>query len=271
MFTLLVGFAALVVAGCAAFFSVQGIATLYASQFISVCIMAGGLEFGKLIAACYLHRYWDKTSFILKTYLIIAVFVLMCITSLGIFGFLTSAYQSSLVQYSKSETEQTFLVSQKTNLEKEMSTLDSRIKTLNDSRASQEKRLPSMSSKSAAPIYEDIKKSGEEINQNNQRIKVIFEEIKKLDNQSLETQIQSGKQKDIGTLKYVSELFNTDLNTIVRYFTLAIIFVFDPLAICLVLAYNTIISKKIIITEKETSKKINITKRIKNIIAKYRD
>jgi hypothetical protein len=73
MFALLVGFSALFVAGCSAFFSVQGLATLYSSQFISVCIMAGGLEFGKLVAASYLHRYWEKTNFFLKFYLLLAI------------------------------------------------------------------------------------------------------------------------------------------------------------------------------------------------------
>ena len=66
MFALIVGFVALLVAGCAAYFSVQGLAALYAGQFISVCIMAGALEIGKLVSASYLHRYWDKTSFLLK-------------------------------------------------------------------------------------------------------------------------------------------------------------------------------------------------------------
>ena len=73
MFKFIVGISAFIVASCAAFFSVQGLATLYAGQFISVCIMAGGLEIGKLVSASYLHRYWKDTGILLKTYLIIAI------------------------------------------------------------------------------------------------------------------------------------------------------------------------------------------------------
>ena len=271
MFKYIVGFSALVVAGCAAFFSVQGLATLYAGQFIAVCVMAGALEFGKLVAASYLHRYWKETNFILKTYLTIAVLTLMGITSLGIFGFLTSAYQGSLVEFSQKESEQNFIISQKDTLQKELDGLDLRIKTLNESRLSQEKRLPQMSSKAAAPIYEDIKKSGEEINQIKNRTNSIFSEIKDLDYKFLELQKQSSKQKDIGTLKYAAELFKTDLNTIVKWFTIAIILVFDPLAICLVLAYNSTIKKKdndndIIIEESN-----NIKTKVLNGNVKYRN
>jgi hypothetical protein len=202
----------------------------------------------------------------------------MGITSMGIFGFLTSAYQTSLIEYSQAETQQEFLVSQKAILEKELESLAMRVDTLNQSRLSQEQRLPSMSRRSAAPVYEDIKKSGEEITQSKGRMNQIFEEIKALDLQTLEAQKQSGKQKDIGTLKYAAELFGTDINTIVKWFTLAIIVVFDPLAIALVLAYNIAANKKFdeeeIVVEDE-EKEVKLIRKIKEKIlpstAKYRN
>jgi len=244
MFVGILAFTAFVIAGVAAYFSVQGIATLYAGAFISVLVMAGALEVGKLVATSFLYRYWHKTNLLLKTYILVAILLLMGITSMGIFGFLTSAYQTSLIEYSQAETQQEFLVSQKAILEKELESLTMRVDTLNQSRLSQEQRLPSMSRRSAAPVYEDIKKSGEEITQARGRMNQIFEEIKTLDLQTLEAQKQSGKQKDIGTLKYAAELFGTDINTIVKWFTLAIIIVFDPLAIALVLAYNIAANRK---------------------------
>jgi hypothetical protein len=197
---------------------------------------------------------------------------------MGIFGFLTSAYQTSLIEYSQAETQQEFLVSQKAILEKELESLTMRVDTLNQSRLSQEQRLPSMSRRSAAPVYEDIKKSGEEITQARGRMNQIFEEIKTLDLQTLEAQKQSGKQKDIGTLKYAAELFGTDINTIVKWFTLAIIVVFDPLAIALVLAYNIAANKKFdeeeIVVEDE-EKEVKLIRKIKEKIlpstAKYRN
>lgn len=244
MFILILALSAFVIAGVAAYFSVQGIATLYAGAYISVLVMAGALEVGKLVATSFLYRYWHKTNLLLKTYILVAILTLMGITSMGIFGFLTSAYQTSLIEYSQAETQQEFLVSQKAILEKELASLTMRVDTLNQSRLSQEQRLPSMSRRAAAPVYEDIKKSGEEITQARTRMNQIFEEIKTLDLQTLEAQKQSGKQKDIGTLKYAAELFGTDINTIVKWFTLSIIIVFDPLAIALVLAYNIAANRK---------------------------
>lgn len=278
MFVGILALTAFVIAGVAAYFSVQGIATLYAGAFISVLVMAGALEVGKLVATSFLYRYWHKTNLLLKTYILVAILTLMGITSMGIFGFLTSAYQTSLIEYSQAETQQEFLVSQKAILEKELASLTMRVDTLNQSRLSQEQRLPSMSRRAAAPVYEDIKKSGEEITQARTRMNQIFDEIKTLDLQTLEAQKQSGKQKDIGTLKYAAELFNTDINTIVKWFTLSIIIVFDPLAIALVLAYNIAANRKFndeteeYIDEPETeTSTIKTIKKIFKGKAKYRN
>lgn len=274
MFVGILALTAFIIAGVAAYFSVQGIATLYAGAFISVLVMAGALEVGKLVATSFLYRYWHKTNLLLKTYILVAILTLMGITSMGIFGFLTSAYQTSLIEYSQAETQQEFLVSQKDILEKELASLTMRVDTLNQSRLAQEQRLPSMSRRSAAPVYEDIRKSGEEITQARTRMNQIFEEIKTLDFQTLEAQKQSGKQKDIGTLKYAAELFNTDINTIVKWFTISIIIVFDPLAIALVLAYNIAANRKFdeeeYVEEPETST-IKTFKKIFSRKAKYRN
>lgn len=274
MFIIFLAVTAFVIAGVAAYFSVQGIATLYAGAFISVLIMAGALEVGKLVATSFLYRYWHKTNLLLKTYILVAILTLMGITSMGIFGFLTGAYQTSLVEYSQATTQQEFLVSQKNILQKELDSLTMRVDTLNQSRLSQEQRLPSMSRRAAAPVYEDIKKSGEEINQARTRMNQIFEEIKTIDLQTLEAQKQSGKQKDIGTLKYAAELLGTDINTVVKWFTIAIIVVFDPLAIALVLAYNITANKKFNETISDNEEELVSVKKIKNFFsrkAKYRN
>jgi hypothetical protein len=244
MFTALVGIVALIVAGCAAFFSVQGLATLYAARYIAVCVMAGGLEVGKLIAASFLHRYWKTTSWILKTYLTLAVLTLMGITSLGIFGFLTGAYQQSHVKVELTDTKQEALNSKKEFLNTEIKQLNDRINTLNEARKAQEKRLPELSSKSARPIYEDIKRSGEEINATRARVDQLTNELFRVSQDSIEEKIQGSKEVDIGTLKYVAKAFGVDMDTIVKWFTLAIVLVFDPLAVALVLAYNSLIEKK---------------------------
>ncbi|NBO98725.1 MAG: hypothetical protein EBU90_01175 [Proteobacteria bacterium] len=244
MFTLLVGLAALIVAGCAAFFSVQGLATLYAARFIAVCVMAGGLELGKLIAASFLHRYWKTTGWLLKIYLTVAVVVLMGITSLGIFGFLTGAYQQSHTKVELTDVKQEALKSKKEFLKVEIDQLNGRINTLNEARKAQEKRLPELSRKSAAPIYEDIKRSSEEISKNRTRVDELTKQLFEASQESINQKIEGSKEVDIGTLKYVAKAFGVDMDTVVKWFTLAIVLVFDPLAVALVLAYNTLIEKK---------------------------
>ena len=87
------GLAALLIASAAAFFSVTGLSKLFAGASTAVILMASSLEFGKLISAGFLYNYWDKINKALRTYLLVGVFVLILITSAGIYGFLTSAYQ----------------------------------------------------------------------------------------------------------------------------------------------------------------------------------
>lgn len=244
MFTALVGIVALIVAGCAAFFSVQGLATLYAARFVAVCVMAGGLEIGKLVAASFLHRYWHSVSWLLKLYLTIAVVVLMAITSLGIFGFLTGAYQQSHVKVELTDVKQEALNSKKEFLKVEIDQLNARINTLNEARKAQEKRLPNLSTKAAKPIYEDIKRSSEEITTTRARVAQLTTELFQASQESINEKVEGSKEVDIGTLKYVAKAFGVDMDTIVKWFTLGIVLVFDPLAVALVLAYNSLIERK---------------------------
>jgi hypothetical protein len=263
MFTVLVGLVALLVAGCAAFFSVQGLATLYAAKFVAVCIMASGLEAGKLVTASFLHRYWKTTGWLLKTYLTVAVVILMGITSLGIFGFLTGAYQQSHVKIEITDAKQEALLSKQQFLKDEMSQLNDRVKTLNEARKSQEARLPNLSRRSAAPIYEDIKRSGEEIIATRAKIDELSKQLLQTNQDSIETKIESSKETDIGTLKYVAKVFNVSMDIIVKWFTLAIVLVFDPLAVALILAYNSLVEKRE--TEVETIEEASITKKVNKL------
>ena len=91
-FGLLVLIVALTISGVAIYYSVAGLMAIFAASAIPIMIMGGSLEVGKLVAAVWLHKYWDKAGLLLKTYLSIAVIVLMIITSMGIFGFLSKAH-----------------------------------------------------------------------------------------------------------------------------------------------------------------------------------
>ena len=100
LFPLLVLLTALALAATAAYYSVFGISKLFSAQSAAVIVMAGILEGAKLVTASYLDRYWGVINWIRKTYLSIAVIVLMFITSLGIYGFLISAYQETAYKLS---------------------------------------------------------------------------------------------------------------------------------------------------------------------------
>jgi hypothetical protein len=123
MFTALLAFAALLVAGCAAYFSVLGIATLFSGHFWSVIIMAGSLELGKLVATSFLYRYWNKVVWFLKVYMITAVLVLMGITSLGIYGYLSSGYQVNAGKTELIDNKAALIVQQKDNIIKKLNRL----------------------------------------------------------------------------------------------------------------------------------------------------
>jgi hypothetical protein len=274
MFALIVGFAALIVASCAAYFSVQGLASLYAGQFLAVCIMAGSLEFGKLVAASYLDRYWKEINFLLKSYLILSVIILMGITSLGVFGFLTSSFQQSHVKVEIIENQKNILDSKKLNISNEIENLNKRIDVLNQARLSQEKRLPELSKKAASPIYEDIKKSGEEIKSIQNRNEVLAENLKSIDDELLALKEKESKSTDIGTLRFIAETFNIKIELLVKWLTLIIVLVFDPLAVSLVLAYNNICKNKKILTPEKKIKEtddINYQMIHKDINVKYKD
>ena len=103
-FSNLVGLSAILIAFSAAFFSVFGLSKLFAGATLSVIIMAGSLEFGKLVAASFLYRYWDKINFLQKFYMTLATVILILITSAGIFGFLSNAYQGATVEFEKQST-----------------------------------------------------------------------------------------------------------------------------------------------------------------------
>lgn len=245
-FTLLLGLSAFLVAGSAAYFSVLGIATLFSGSYFQVMIMAGALEFGKLVATSYLYRFWTKTAWWLKCYLLIAVAVLMVITSVGVFGYLSAAYQVNSSKVTQIDFQLQLIEEQKISIETEIQQLRSRIETLNSSRKSQEQRLPSMSRTAAAPVYEDMKRSGEEIQKLTSRIQDLQTNKFAKDSETNILKAEVFKNKDIGTFKFIAEAINKPLDAVVIAFICVLIVVFDPLAVALVLAFNVATTGRLI-------------------------
>lgn len=255
-FPVILGMSALTIALCAAFFSVYGIATLFAGAFALTAFMATTLEVGKLVAVTYLYRYWNKTQGFLKTYLAIAIFVLMLITSMGIFGYLSSAYQKSSIEFKVSQDKITAVESSKGYLLQKIATSKTRIDTLNKMREMQENRMNesvtnAFLTRSALQFQQIqgqtadmIKNADANIEAEQQTIQKTTDDIAKLDQEINDMKFASAGKKDIRTFQFVADQFGTTLDNVAKWFIFTIIFVFDPLAIALLLAYNVVIYKK---------------------------
>jgi hypothetical protein len=258
MFTIILAITAFLVAGCAAYFSVLGIATLFSGHYLQVLIMAGSLEIGKLVATSFLYRYWNKTIWFLKLYLVVGVLTLMTITSMGIYGYLSSGFQVNAGKLETIEKQVSLIEEQKVNISKEIEQNNKRVDTLNDARKTQEERLPKMSRESAKPVYEDMARAAKEIENLNIRNQSLQNSLIDKDTEILELQKQNNEVHDIGTFKFVAESLNLPLETIVKFFIIVIVCVFDPLAVSLILAYNIASRGSILKEEKEEKKESEI-------------
>ena len=237
MFILLLALAAFLVAGSTAYFSTLGIATLFSGKYLQVLIMAGCLEFGKLVSTSFLYRYWKKAPGFLRGYLTAAVIVLMIITSMGVYGYLTAAYQVNASKSGILDNKIVLIQQQKTTIDGEIKQISDRINTLNQSRLSQEKRLTDNTGRSSF-IYNDIKRAGEEIKGLNSRLQELQKMKFEKDNEIITLQGDNGQAHDIGTFKFVAQSFNVPVDTVVRWFIFILVSVLDPLAVSLVLALN---------------------------------
>jgi len=255
-FDKLLGITAIVIALVAAFFSVYGIATLFAGAFVLTAIMASSLEIGKLVAVTFLYRYWHKTQGFLKTYLSIATLVLMLVTSLGIFGYLSAAYQKSAIEFKASQEKIVLIEGKKTYLNDKIAQSKIRVQTLNDMRKIQEGRLsetltnayltrnPIQLKQIQEQTVDMVKSADESIKVEQEKIQNTADEIQKVDQQVNEMKFASAGTKDIRTFQFVADQFGTTLDNVAKWFIFTIIFVFDPMAIALILAYNVVSYKK---------------------------
>ena len=246
---------ALAVSGCAAYFSVWGLSQLFAGASTAVIIMASVLEIGKIVTTTALHRYWDKISSALRVYLTISVAVLMLITSAGIYGFLSNAYQQTANKLEIHEGEISVLEGKKLLFEKTIrgdSTIiankNKRIELLTNLRHNQENRIDSAKStkerdKNRLDIDKasnEIQKFTNEIDVLNSKNAILTDSVGKYNTKELELKAGSSVAAEVGPLKYISELTGTPMGKVVNYLILLLIFVFDPLAIALILMTNRV-------------------------------
>ena len=253
--TFLLGLAALFIASAAAFFSVTGLSKLFAGASTAVILMASSLEFGKLISAGFLYNYWDKINKGLRAYLLIGVGVLILITSAGIYGFLTSAYQVTADQLGVVDKQIELVELKKGRFQEQLDGYSEEKKQLAESISELSKGLSNnviqykdketgeiittTSSSTRRALERQLNDAKSERDRVSQKIEVLSDSITSLDIKVLNIQQSSEVAGEVGPLKFIAEATGKPMNTIVNWFALFIVFVFDPLAVTLVIAFNT--------------------------------
>ena len=271
--TLLLGLSALFVAFNAAFFSVSGLSKLFAGAAFSVIIMASSLELAKLITAGYLYNYWDKINKSFRIYLSGAVLILILITSLGIYGFLTSAFQDTFNQFSIKEKQLAFLEQKEKfwgddviRYDEELKRISTNISTLSNAKS---QSIQVRDTSVVGGIRTTISTSELRISQKRIEVEeqnrkgvqskreVAADSLQTIQLKILDVESSEGVSSELGPLEYLSGLLDRPMDVIINWFILIIIFVFDPLAVALVIAFSNAVK----VDKGETDKKKVITKR----------
>lgn len=229
---------ALGISAVAAFYSIVGLMAIFSASALSIAVMGIVLEIGKLITASWLYQNWKRVPFLLKSYLTIAVIILMFITSMGIFGYLSKAHidqgSGTSELYVKVERLDNRIASERkiiTRAEKQLSALDSAL----------DKYLE------LGAVSKGLKKREDQEQERNALIDNINNaqgRIDKLLDEKSEYKLQINSfEVEVGPLKYISALVYGDealdyIDTAVRAVILILVFVFDPLAVLLIIAAN---------------------------------
>ena len=255
-FKTLVSLSALIIAGCAALFSVTGIGTLFAGAAISVMIMASALELGKLVGISFLYRYWTEIPRVLKSYMLVTSIVLIGITSAGIYGYLSSAYAKVAAEPLKMNANIQIYNAQIGTIEEEIKRKTIRLDQIISLRSQQENRIDNLITKSVTGSNSTIRSAQNSLTELNRTATQLQKEINQTSAQrdsltakSLTTEVSISTNSDIGTFIYISRAMEVPLDTVVKWFILVIVLVFDPLSICLVLAYNFLQKREIIVEQ----------------------
>ena len=245
---------ALSVSVSAAFYSVSGLGKMFAGASVQVMVLAGSLEFAKLVTASLLYQYWNKLNIGLKAYLSIATLILILITSAGIYGFLSSAYQETSFKVQNQDKNIEIL-------DKEISIVNTEIKNYENQIQQKSNRLSQLTSirtnlqstqdvligksKSTNSVRNQIKDVDSEIKRMDQEISVLNDSISSknsrisiIEKDKMGISSNADIAKEVGPLKYIAKLTGSSIDSVVNWYIIILMLVFDPLAISLVIAAN---------------------------------
>jgi hypothetical protein len=237
---------ALVVSAVSAYFSIIGLTTLFAAAFIPVVIMGGALEVGKLVTVSWLHRNWKTCPWLLKSYLSVAVVVLMFITSMGTFGFLSRAHIEQQLNISTGDADKIAIIdSQIQNESSIIADYDKQIAQIDDALTKITEKGRGESSLQAADKQRKTR--------NDLVAKKNISIQKTSDLKAERIKLNSAVKKteaEVGPLRYIAEAVygsghttNDQLDAAVRMVIILLVVVFDPLAVVLLIAANHGMSK----------------------------
>ena len=236
----LVALSAILIAGSAAYFSITGLGILFSGAAVAVMVMAGSLEFAKLVSATYLKQRWDEIKGFNKWYLSSAVGILMLITSAGIFGYLSNAFQQQNIKLDQVAREIQVWQNKIEYANQQITTLQSQSKDLTSTQNTlitkgnvNNRLLRSVDNRDRQSTAISKK-----INSLQDSVVSYNGHINDVKNANIDI------EKEVGGFRFVAEAFGMTLNGVVKLFIFLIVIVFDPLAIALVIALNQLIMTK---------------------------
>jgi hypothetical protein len=251
--------AALAVSAVSAYYSIIGLTAIFASAFTAVIIMGVALEIGKLITVSWLHQNWRSCPLLLKAYLTSAVVVLMFISSMGIFGFLSKAHIEQTLNINTGSADKVQILEQKIEFEKQtVADLDKQVAQIDAA-------ITKMTDKGQAT--NSLKAAGQQRKTREDLVKKKDDHVRNISSYTAEkVNLNSGIKKleaEVGPLKYIAELVYSSagadqLERAVRMVIILLVLVFDPLAVLLLLAANHGLGKLKDLTKPEENRILKI-------------
>jgi hypothetical protein len=222
-------------------------------------VMASSLELAKLVAATYLKQKWDELQGFNKWYLTISVGVLMLITSAGIFGYLSNAFQAQSLQLQQVDRE---IAVHQTKIDQNTAQIQQLSTQITEFNTNQGKLLDG--GKVNKRLIRSIDNRDKQISKINDKISDLqtqnAEETEKINQIKISN---LGLEKEVGGFRFVAEAFNMELKNVVKFFIFLIVIVFDPLAVALIIAFNGLVSPKIRKEEENLTENVKLDEPIR--------
>ena len=241
LFPYIIAISALMVSGSAVFYSVYGLSKLFAGASKAVIIMAGSLEFAKLVVASLLYQYWNEINRLLRIYLTIACITLMLITSGGIYGFLSGAYQSTATKSELLDKHTLMLQTKQNRFQKQLDS-EKELVVYYTEALSNPTMIQYIDKETGQLVtttsYRQRKLMTSQLKEVKDNVNRLNDSISIYDIKILNKELSNESSRELGPLKYVAKSLGIEMDKVVNYFLLLIVFVFDPLAIALVVATN---------------------------------